>query len=127
MTDAGQNVAPIQPIAMLVNIRQVKVKINVPEDDIAKIHIGQVFRFTVSSLPEQTFTARVTEKGVSADPITRSYKVKAVADAYACGFGCSKHHPYLYLHILRLILCFWNRVEYGNACRFDRHLRYDSG
>lgn len=55
MTDAGQNVAPGQPIAMLVNIRQVKVKINVPEDDIAKTHIGQVFRFTVSSLPEQTF------------------------------------------------------------------------
>lgn len=80
MTDAGQNVAPGQPIAMLVNIRQVKVKINVPEDDIAKIHIGQVFRFTVSSLPGQTFTARVTEKGVSADPITRSYEVKAVAD-----------------------------------------------
>lgn len=80
MTDAGQNVAPGQPIAMLVNIRQVKVKINVPENDIAKIHIGQVFRFTVSSLPEQTFTARVTEKGVSADPITRSYEVKAVAD-----------------------------------------------
>ena len=80
MTDAGQNVAPGQPIAMLVNIRQVKVKINVPEDDIAKIHIGQVFRFTISSLPGQTFTARVTEKGVSADPVTRSYEVKAVAD-----------------------------------------------
>ena len=29
---------------------------------------------------KQTFTARVTEKGVSADPITRSYEVKAVAD-----------------------------------------------
>lgn len=80
LTEVGQNVAPGQPVAMLVNIRQVKVKINVPEDDIAKIHVGQEFRFTVSSLSGQTFTARVTEKGVSADPITRSYEVKAVAD-----------------------------------------------
>ena len=80
LTEVGQNVAPGQPIAMLVNIRQVKVKINVSEDDIAKIHVGQEFRFTVSSLSGQTFTARVTEKGVAADPITRSYEVKAVAD-----------------------------------------------
>ena len=80
LTEVGQNVAPGQPVAMLVNIRQVKVKINVPEDDIAKIHVGQEFRFTVSSLSGQTFTARVTEKGVAADPITRSYEVKAVAD-----------------------------------------------
>lgn len=80
LTEVGQNVAPGQPVAMLVNIRQVKIKINVPEDDIAKIHVGQAFRFTVSSLAGQTFTARVTEKGVSADPITRSYEVKAVAD-----------------------------------------------
>ena len=65
---------------MLVNIRQVKVKINVTEDDIAKIQVGQEFRFTVSSLSGQTFTARVTEKGVAADPITRSYEVKALAE-----------------------------------------------
>ena len=32
LVEAGQNVAPGQPVAMLVDIRQVKVKINVPED-----------------------------------------------------------------------------------------------
>lgn len=70
--------APGQPVAMLVDIRQVKVKINVPEDEIAKIKVGQVLRFTVSSLPGETFTARITEKGVVADPVTRSYEVKAM-------------------------------------------------
>jgi efflux transporter, RND family, MFP subunit len=80
LVEVGQNVAPGQPVAMLVNIRQVKVKINVTEDDIAKIQVGQEFRFTVSSLSGQTFTARVTEKGVAADPITRSYEVKALAE-----------------------------------------------
>ena len=76
----GQNVAPGQPVATLVDIQQVKVKINVAEDDRAKIHVGQTFRFTVSSLPGKTFVAHVTEIGVAADPITRSYEVKAVAE-----------------------------------------------
>lgn len=80
ITEVGQNVAPGQPVATLVDIQQVKVKINVAEDDRAKIHVGQTFRFTVSSLPGKTFVAYVTEIGVAADPITRSYEVKAVAD-----------------------------------------------
>ena len=80
ITEVGQNVAPGQPVATLVDIQQVKVKINVAEDDRAKIHVGQTFRFTVSSLPGKTFVAHVTEIGVAADPITRSHEVKAVAD-----------------------------------------------
>ena len=78
MVTAGQNIAPGQPVAMLVDIRQVKVKISVPETDIAHIHVGQPLRFTVSSMPGRIFTARITEKGVAADPISRSYVVKAV-------------------------------------------------
>ena len=70
ITEVGQNVAPGQPVATLVDIQQVKVKINVAEDDRAKIHVGQTFRFTVSSLPGKTFLAHVTEIGVAADPIT---------------------------------------------------------
>ena len=79
-TEVGQNIAPAQHVAMLVDIRQVKVKISVPEDEIARVRLGQKLRFTVSSLPGKSFTARVTEKGVAADPITRSYEVKALAD-----------------------------------------------
>ena len=79
-TEVGQNIAPAQPVAMLVDIRQVKVKISVPEDEIARVRLGQTLRFTVSSLLGKSFTARVTEKGVAADPITRSYEVKALAD-----------------------------------------------
>ena len=79
MVTAGQNIAPGQPVAMLVDIRQVKVKISVPETDITHIHTGQPLRFTVSSMPGRIFTARITEKGVAADPISRSYEVKATA------------------------------------------------
>lgn len=78
MVTAGQNIAPGQPVAMLVDIRQVKVKISIPETDIAHIHVGQPLRFTVSSMPGRIFTARITEKGVAADPVSRSYEVKAI-------------------------------------------------
>lgn len=78
MVTAGQNIAPGQPVAMLVDIRQVKVKISVPETDIAHIHVGQPLRLTVSSMPGRIFTARITEKGVAADPVSRSYEVKAI-------------------------------------------------
>lgn len=79
MVTAGQNIAPGQPVAMLVDIRQVKVKISVPETDIAHIHVGQPLHFMVSSMPGRMFTARITEKGVAADPVSRSYEVKATA------------------------------------------------
>lgn len=103
MIETGQNVAPGQPIVKLVDIRQVKVKINVPEEEIATLKIGQSLHFKVSSLPGETFTAQITEKSVAADPITRSYEVKAVTanpankllpgmvcDAYVQSFG--NHH-----------------------------------
>lgn len=80
LTEAGQNIAPGQPVAMLVDIRRVKVRINVPEDDLSHIRLGQTLRFRVSASGNKTFAARVTEKGVVADPVTRSYEVKAVAD-----------------------------------------------
>ena len=55
---------------MLVDIRQVKVKINVPEEEIAKIKVGQTLRFSVSSLPGETFTART---GATLDANTVEY------------------------------------------------------
>ena len=76
-TEVGQNIAPAQPVAMLVDIRQVKVKISVPEDEIARVRLGQTLRFTVSSLPGKSFTARVTEKVSLPIPAPRSARWKS--------------------------------------------------
>ena len=48
--EVGQNVMPGQPIAKLVKIDQVKVKISVPEEDLSRINVGQKITFNVSSL-----------------------------------------------------------------------------
>lgn len=78
--DVGQNVLPGQSVASLVKIDQVKVKLSVPEDEIAKIQMGQTVQFSVSSLGSTSFLGRIVEKGVSSDPISRNYEVKALVE-----------------------------------------------
>ena len=75
--DVGQNVLPGQEVVKLVNIDRVKVRISVPEDEIAGLRIGQEVMFRVSSLAGATFLGQISEKSVSADPISRSYTVWA--------------------------------------------------
>src|SRR5574344_1894641 len=77
--EIGQNVMPGQPVANLVKIDQVKVCISVPEEEIARIRMGQTVQFTISSLGDAVFRGRITEKGVSADPVSRQYLVKALS------------------------------------------------
>lgn len=77
--EIGQNVLPGQPVANLVKIDQVKVCISVPEEEIARIRMGQTVQFSVSSLGDAMFIGRIIEKGVSADPVSRQYIVKALS------------------------------------------------
>lgn len=78
--DIGQNVIPGESIIQLVKIDQVKVNISIPEEEINKIYIGQKIMFKVSSLGDATFFGKISEKSVSADPISHSYSVKAVVN-----------------------------------------------
>lgn len=78
LAEAGQSVAPGVPIVKLVRIDRVKISINVPEEEIAKIRIGQLLHVKVPALGGKTFEARVSERGVTADALSRSYEVKAV-------------------------------------------------
>lgn len=75
--EVGQNVLPGQAIAKLVTIDKVKVKISVPENEISAINIGEKINVTVSALDNKQFTGTITEKGISANPLSRSYEVKA--------------------------------------------------
>lgn len=74
--EVGQNVAPGVPVAKLVTTNLLNVKITVPETEISSIAIGQASDITVSALGGKTYTGKVIEKGVLADPLSRSYEVK---------------------------------------------------
>lgn len=80
--ETGQNVTPGLPVAQLVTATGQQVKIAVPEAEIGKITTGQQARITVAALNGRSYQGVVTERGVVADALSRSYEVKLrVTDA----------------------------------------------
>lgn len=76
--EVGQNALPGVPVVKLVQVAQVKVKIAVPENEISHFKNGQQLNVAVAALGGKVFQGRVSEIGVEANPMTRSYEVKAL-------------------------------------------------
>lgn len=57
--DLGAKVTPQTPVALIVDMDWVKVKINVVERDLSKIGIGQEAQVRVDAYPEKVFTGKV--------------------------------------------------------------------
>ena len=74
--EVGQNAAPGMPVVKLVTTKALNVKISVPESEIAGIHVRQRARILVQALDGKQYEGYVIEKGVIADPVSRSYSVK---------------------------------------------------
>lgn len=72
MSSLGNPVAPLE----LIKIESVYVKIAVPENEIGKIKNGLKASFKVSALDDRIFNGEVTNVGVVADQISRTYEVK---------------------------------------------------
>ncbi len=80
MCDVGQNVLPGVPVVKLVQINRVKVNVSIPENEISRVSQGQSMVAVVAALDNKRFNARVIEKGIVADPLSRTYMVKAVIE-----------------------------------------------
>jgi RND family efflux transporter MFP subunit len=76
--DVGNNVLPGQSVAKLMTLDNIKVCVSVPESEICSINIGNEIEIRVPALNAQTFTGQVCEKGVAANPVSRTYEVKAL-------------------------------------------------
>ena len=74
--EVGQNAAPGMPVVKLVTTKALNVKISVPESEMASIHVRQRARIQVQALGGKQYEGYVIEKGVIADPVSRSYSVK---------------------------------------------------
>jgi RND family efflux transporter MFP subunit len=75
IAEPGATVAPGIPAFYLVQTRIVRAIAPVPENQIARIRVGQPARVTVAALARD-FEGEVYEIGVLADPLTRTYPVK---------------------------------------------------
>lgn len=76
MNSLGNINAPLE----LVKINTVYVKIAVPENEINLIRKGQKTSFSVSALDNQEFEGVVTNVGVVADAMSRTYEVKVTVN-----------------------------------------------
>ena len=82
MTEVGQQVLPGMEVLRMIDVSHVKMKISIPEQDVAVIHVGQHATATVEALGSRTYDVSVSEVGTIANALTRSYDVKfTVANA----------------------------------------------
>ncbi len=76
----GQTVAPGIPVVKIVDIHSVKVAISIPENEISKFADGGEACITTKAAPDRTYSGKLVEKGVTANPLSRSYLVKYHVD-----------------------------------------------
>lgn len=78
--EVGQNVIPGQMVVKLVHIDRVKVKISIPEEEIDKVHNGETMMIRCAAAGGADLYGKVVERGVEADPLSRTYDVKLLVD-----------------------------------------------
>lgn len=74
--EAGENVMPGQPVLTLLRTGTVKVRIPVPENEIASVKSGSRALITVAALDGKRFEGRTSEKGIEADPVAHTYEAR---------------------------------------------------
>ena len=70
--DRGAMVAPETPIALIADIGQIKVKINISEKDLGYIKTGQTAKVTIDTYPKEGFIGRISTISPVLDPMTRT-------------------------------------------------------
>ena len=76
----GANIAPGMAGIKLVKIEHVKICIPIPEKEIGNIAIGKTVNFTVAALPGREFSGKVVARGLTANPISHAYEVRALVN-----------------------------------------------
>lgn len=74
--EAGENVAPGMPVVRLVTASSLVVRISVPEAEMRSVRTGQKADVAVTAIGGEKIAARVVEKGVVANPLSRTYEVR---------------------------------------------------
>lgn len=74
--ESGENVLPGQPVYTLLKIEDVKIKVSVPEKEIADILKNQQTQVEIPALHDASYEGMIEERGVVADPISHSYTVR---------------------------------------------------
>ena len=76
----GANIVPGMNGIKLVKIERVKICIPIPEKEIGSITMGSTVHFTVAALGNREFSGKVIARGMTANPISHAYEVRALVN-----------------------------------------------
>lgn len=74
--EAGQVVAPSATVITIVTANDLEVSISVPESEVRDVRLGQRAAISIDAVGAESLSGVVSERGVKADPLSRSYTVK---------------------------------------------------
>ena len=74
--DIGANVNPQTPVALVVDMRKVKIDLDIPQNYIPKVSLGQEAKIYVDAYPEKEFIGTITKISPVLDLSTRSVPVE---------------------------------------------------
>lgn len=75
--ESGQVVTAGQPVIKLARLDEKEIQFDVPEQRVADIKLNQRVEASLWSTGNQRFQARIREIATTADPVSRTYRIKA--------------------------------------------------
>ncbi|HJZ79178.1 MAG TPA: efflux RND transporter periplasmic adaptor subunit, partial [Pyrinomonadaceae bacterium] len=78
--DVGEYISPQQKVATIVSLNPLRVRIDVPEQAIPQIHVGESVSVSVSAFPDRRFAGHVARVSPSVTATSRTLTVEADVD-----------------------------------------------
>jgi RND family efflux transporter MFP subunit len=78
--DVGEYVSPTSKIATIVNLNPLRVRIDVPEQAIPRVHTGESVSVAVSAYPDRSFAGHIARVSPSVNATSRTLTVEAEVD-----------------------------------------------
>ncbi|MBP7216132.1 MAG: efflux RND transporter periplasmic adaptor subunit [Candidatus Omnitrophica bacterium] len=78
--DIGSNVTPQTPVALVVNMQTVKIRLDVPEKYIPRLSLGQKAKIKVDAYQAEEFSGTVTKISPVIDQISRTAPIEIVVE-----------------------------------------------
>ena len=78
--DIGEYISPQQKVATIVSLNPLRVRIDVPEQAIPQIRVGESVSVTVSAYPDRSFAGHVARVSPSVTATSRTLTVEADVD-----------------------------------------------
>ncbi|HKY28152.1 MAG TPA: efflux RND transporter periplasmic adaptor subunit [Pyrinomonadaceae bacterium] len=78
--DLGEYVSPTSKVATIVRINPLRIRIDIPEQAIPEVKVGQSVSVTTSAWPDKNFAGRIARISPNVTPSSRTLSVEAEID-----------------------------------------------